>query len=106
MLAIDRDARVFYDGNSRVGIPIFPAPFVSIATVLRSEDDHARIPQTMDLGIAPLVFREDYFDPVTRIRRGRFYNRDEGSQPHSWRVQAHPSLPSDSRSIGAGGMIK
>jgi hypothetical protein len=105
MLAIDRDARVFYEGSARVGIPIWPSPVVTVATVLRSDADRSEIAAQVDLGLARLVFREDYFDPVTRIRRGRFYNRSDGGQPHSWQVQVHPALPSDSRSIGQGGLI-
>lgn len=105
MLAIDRDARVFYEGTSRIGIPIWPSPFVTIATILRSDADRKNIPARADLWVAALVFREDYFDPVTRVRRGRLYNRGDGSQPHTWQVQVHPALPSDSRSVSSGGLI-
>jgi hypothetical protein len=106
MLGIDEDKRVFYEGPSNVGIAIWPTPFVSIATPIRTEQDLRMIPAQSSMGHASLVFREDQFDPVTRIRRGRFYNRGDGAQPQTWSVQAHPALPSDSRSVGAGGLIK
>jgi len=106
MLGIDEDKRVYYEGPAHTGIAIWPAQFFSVATVLRLEDDRTSIPMTTSLGNARLLFREDYFDPVTRIRRGRFYNRNDGAQPQFWTVQAHPALPSDSRLIGAGGLIK
>jgi hypothetical protein len=106
MLGIDADIRVYYEGTAQTGIAIWPAQLISLATVLRSEDDRTNVPVATNLGNARLLFREDYFDPVTRIRRGRFYNRDDGAQPQLWAVQAHPALPSDSRLIGAGGLIK
>lgn len=105
MLAIDRDARVLYEGSSSVGIPIWPSPVVTVATVVRSDADRKSIPTKADLWVAALVFREDYFDPVTRVRRGRFYNRGDGAQPNTWHVQVHPALPSDSRSVSRGGLI-
>ena len=41
-----------------------------------------------------MVFREDSFDPVTRIRRGRFYQAG-GPQPSEWHVQVHPAIPNE-----------
>ena len=105
MLGIDPDTRVYYEGTAQTGIAIWPAQFISLATVLRSEDDRAKVPTATNLGNARLLFREDHFDSVTRIRRGRFYNRANDAQPQLWAVQAHPALPSDSRLIGAGGLI-
>ncbi len=106
MLGIDEDRRVFYEGPSNIGIAIWPSPFVSVATPIRTDQDLNSIPVQTSVGQASLVFREDHFDPVTRIRRGRFYNRAGATQPQMWSVQAHPALPSDSRSVGAGGLIK
>jgi hypothetical protein len=106
MLGIDGDTRVYYEGPAQTGVAIWPAQFISLATVLRSEGDYADVPAATNLGNARLLFREDHFDSVTRIRRGRFYNRASDAQPQLWAVQAHPALPSDSRLIGAGGLIK
>jgi hypothetical protein len=105
MLGIDVDKRVYYEGTAQTGIAIWPAQFISLATILRSEQDTAEVPTATNLGNARLLFREDHFDAVTRIRRGRFYNRDNGAQPQLWAVQAHPALPSDSRLINAGGFV-
>lgn len=90
MIAIEQDQRLFYEGRSNYGIAVWPSPFVSVATVIRSGTDENDIPEANDLGTARLVFREDSYDPVTRIRRGRFYVRDDGVQPQTWRVQQHP----------------
>lgn len=106
MLGIDGDTRVYYEGPAQTGIAIWPTQFISWATVLRSEGDYANVPAATNLGNARLLFREDHFDSVTRIRRGRFYNRANDAQPQLWAVQAHPALPSDSRLVGAGGLMK
>jgi hypothetical protein len=103
MLSIDVDQRVFYEGSSGgIGIPVWPSPFVTIATVVKSDEDFKNVPTQTDLGDAPLLFREDHFDAVTRIRRGRLYNRGDGTQPQMCSVQVHPALPSDTRSINQG----
>ncbi len=36
-------------------------------------------------GLAKLIFREDSFDPVTKLKRGRVF-RIQGSQPSHWHV--------------------
>lgn len=95
MIAIDPDRRLYYEGTTFYGHAVWPSPFVSVATVLQSAKDMESIPDRNDLGTARLVFREDAFDPVTRIRRGRFYVRDDGGQPQEWRVQQHPAFDED-----------
>jgi hypothetical protein len=37
-----------------------------------------------------MVFREDSFDPTTRIRRGRLY-KESAHKPEDWQVQPHPA---------------
>ncbi|GBL45710.1 hypothetical protein SFMTTN_1521 [Sulfuriferula multivorans] len=92
MIAIDTDRRLFYEGSSNYGHGIWPSPFVSIATVLPLEMDLSAMPtSSSDLGHAKLIFREDTFDPVTRVRRGRFYF-NLGFQPQEWHVQTHPAF--------------
>lgn len=91
MIALDQNMRLIYEGSSRIGVAIWPAPMVSIATILGPETDRSAVPEQTDLAMAKLVFREDSFDPVTRIRRGRFYQRGGDSQPQEWKVQTHPA---------------
>jgi hypothetical protein len=70
-LAIFQNDRV-YEGNSRLLNAIYPMPslsrVVSHPTMQKMPEIFAHVnPQT------PPLFREDSFDPTTRIRRGRFY---------------------------------
>lgn len=91
MIAIDPERRLFYEGSAYYGHAIWPSPVISLATVIKSPEDWQRLPRSDDLGAASLVFREDFFDPVTRIRRGRFYV-GPNQQPHEWHVQQHPAF--------------
>jgi hypothetical protein len=53
----------YYEGNRNFLRPIYPRPTVSPVSFVN---------QTLKKEI---VFREDSYDPTTRIRRGRFYER-------------------------------
>jgi hypothetical protein len=70
MLGIHPDRPILYEGPAQNGIGIFPAPFVLLATIIRSEEDLEAIPDRTYIGAARLLFREDYFDPVTRSEEG------------------------------------
>ena len=107
MIGIDDQARLYYEGSGPYGRALWPnEPFLSIATVIRSDSDYSSIPEGTDLGRAALIFREDYFDPITRVRRGRFYARND-PQPSQWTVPPHPSLPDESAraSVHGGGRL-
>jgi hypothetical protein len=82
---------LFYEGEIGLGRAIWPSPVLSVATLVKEPDDTKGIPEFHTL-VTEFVFREDSFDPVTRIRRGRLYRRaDAYAQPHRWHVQAHPA---------------
>ena len=51
---------IVYEGNNELLWSLYPMPLISPAVCAFIEGQH-------------LVFREDSFDPMTRIRRGRFY---------------------------------
>lgn len=91
MIAVDPDRRLFFEGSSCYGHAIWPSPVVSLATVIKSDADWKHIPKSDALAPLSLVFREDFFDPVTRIRRGRFYI-GPNQQPQDWYVQQHPAF--------------
>jgi hypothetical protein len=95
-LGIHPQQGLFYEGDGVHGRGITPAPTVALATVLEGSINADLIPDSEDLGLASLVFREDAFDPIARIRRGRFYERLQPQQPHQWYVQPHPEMPGES----------
>ena len=90
-VAIDQREFLVYEGYTNYGRAVWPAPVLSIATIITAPADIEKLPQTHDL-ITKFVFREDSFDPVTRVRRGRMYHWAAGqSQPQGWHVQPHPA---------------
>jgi hypothetical protein len=93
MIAIDGNTKLVYEGQSFYGYGLWPTPVLSLATVIANAASLIRLPAGSDLLHADMVFREDSFDPVTRIRRGRLY-KTPGSQPQEWHVTPHSFLPS------------
>lgn len=105
MIGIDPDKRLFYEGSSNYGHGLWPSPTVTVASIVNKEADLKDIHPSNDLGFAKLVFREDSFDPVTRIRRGRFY-ANPGTQPQEWHVQQHPAYAFENGQSPTGIVIK
>lgn len=66
---------VFYEGNEHAVRTIHPQPVISPASC-------PFVTSMRTLGVNDAVFREDNFDPVTRIRRGRIYVGGKGE--HKW----------------------
>ncbi len=101
-IAIDENLWLFYEGtHSRYGHGLWPAPSVSIATVLRAGVDiEASLPNNNFINEVLMVFREESFDPVTRIRRGLLYSASN-VRPDDWHVQPHPAYPEDLRTASA-----
>ncbi len=86
-IAIDENKNIIYEGSGYYGYALNPSPLISPAAIAPPSEnpvDHA--PQGHGQHLEYL-FREDDFDPVTRIRRGRFY-RFTGTQ--RWHVTVHP----------------
>lgn len=71
ILAIFQSERI-YEGNLHFLHAIYPMPAVSKVSIAAPSK-----PDLYDFGAViptmPPIFREDSFDPTTRIRRGRFY---------------------------------
>lgn len=96
MIGFDPNTGLAYEGLSNYGYGLWPAPLVLCATFVEAPDDWHKVPTSGGMRDAKCVFREDYFDPVTRIRRGRFYDlAGVRSQPDSSWVHKHPVLPEE-----------
>lgn len=107
MIGIDEHANLYYQGSPSGGaIALWPPPLFSTATVVRQPGDEAKVPSSVNLAFAPLLFREDHFDPVTRLRRGRFYSAGDGSRSELWSVYPHPAMSTEYRHVGQGGYVR
>ncbi len=89
MLGLDERTKQVYEGDSFSGYGVHPFPVLSLATVVKSENDFGTLPASCNLFAADLLFREDSFDAVTRIRRGRLY-KAYPDKPSEWHVISHP----------------
>lgn len=93
MIGIDDNQNLVYEGRTFFGHALLPAPFLSPAFIQPDTASNLVPSRFLNLHVLPLtLFREDAFDPVSRIRRGRFYKAGP-SQPVSWRVYPHPAFP-------------
>lgn len=89
MLGLDERTKQVYEGDSFNGYGVHPCPVLSLATVVKTENDFGILPASCNLFAADLLFREDSFDAVTCIRRGRLY-KAYPDKPSEWHVISHP----------------
>lgn len=102
-IGIDESTSLFYEGSpSLYGHAIWPSPFVSVASHIGPLSDWKRDQGFGNLSTAPMLFREDSFDPVARVRRGRLYLRRAAENPANWHVQRHPAYAPSGQSNLAG----
>jgi hypothetical protein len=87
-IGIDKNTSDVYECAAGLWHSVWPsAPVISVAAFVVPG---LGAPLPPDLDGAETVFREDSFDPVTRIRRGRFYQSSGGSRLSSTDVLCHP----------------
>lgn len=105
MIGIDDSTHLLYEGESTYGHGLWPTPFLTTATLISNPDDWARIPASRRFSDAKLLFREDSFDPVTRVRRGRLYEWAKDCNRQMWHVPAHPAFPSNRDGMKEDGLF-
>ncbi len=72
-----------FEGDSEYGAHlVWPRPVITLAKFVKATDE-SLVPATEN-SIGHCCFREDFFDPVSRIRRGRFYQSTGGTT--TWQV--------------------
>lgn len=92
-IGIEKDHDLVYEGKRPYGRAIWPAPIITPAKITYESDGEVFAERSGENIFESARFREDHFDPISRIRRGRFYFGDGvGSQPVEWYVQPHPAL--------------
>ncbi len=98
-IGIDNNQGFVYEGSGHYGRAIWPTPFVTPAKfVFLSDGDIKAESSSSAHGYR---FREDSFDPIARIRRGRFYYANDG-QSIEWHVQPHPAVPLEAWGMPGG----
>ena len=73
-IAIDDNDLLVYQGHTPgYAYGLWPLPMVSAATLLEGVPDLSELPAGRTLTSAQMIFREDSFDAIARIKRGRLY---------------------------------
>jgi len=93
-IAIEKDQGLIYEGTYLYGSAVLPTPVTAPAAILAEVDFPPRLPPSYGLEQANLLFREDSFDAVTRVRRGRLYLASQ-TRPEDWHVHPHPYRPAE-----------
>jgi len=91
-IGIDRNQGLVYEGTGHYGRAVWPAPIITPARVVFASEGPLIAESSSGSITSACRFREDFYDPISRIRRGRFYFA-QGTQPTEWFVQPHPALP-------------
>ena len=93
---------VFYEGDDFQLWAINPTPVISVATF------QPQLTPARDSGVTfnALLFREDYFDATTRIRRGRFYGTDATGHFREWNFNRVSTWPRAPLPAAPGGMAQ
>jgi len=84
-IGVSNSSGELYEGNPSSGFPLSSS---SVLLPVRFTNEGANITETLG-GYPKHIFKEDFFDPITKIRRGRIFSA-EGNQPQDWYVH-HPA---------------
>ncbi|TFE42027.1 hypothetical protein E2553_36045 [Paraburkholderia dipogonis] len=94
-LGIERDAGLIYEGRDSACFLSLPTPVLSQCTLVKSPADLTNLPVNIETHPFGWIFREDSFDAVSRVRRGRIFQKQGASNSEPWTVNAHSNLVSD-----------
>jgi len=95
-----------YEGSSSPRFAVWPPPLLSQAKLLESPEDWATPPGGLHGDPFTWLFREDRFDSVTRVRRGRLFQPDGSAQPNSVLTAGHPLIDNAVSSIASPGRTR
>lgn len=105
-LGIETDHGLIYEGTDNPSHLTVPTPIISQCALIESPSDLNDLPRGMLTDPFRWIFREDTFDPVSRVRRGRLFQSSERANRVSYFVEAHPNLLSDSRRRTEDGRVQ
>jgi len=86
-LGIDEGRNFIFEGSGLYGYALVPTPIVSPASIVSLTDTPDAHAPSGVLSQCKYIFREDSYDLVTRIRRGRFYS---SIYSQNWHVTPSP----------------
>lgn len=82
-LGICKNTGRLYEGDRHHSIPVSSGTHLLPISFIGSNEENTN---GKVFGYSTLLFREDSFDPITKVRRGRVY-KASGNQPNTWHIQ-------------------
>lgn len=104
-IGIDKHNFLVYEGNTFWGHAIWPTPELIPAEIVDESGKNLTPINNDDLQRLPFLFIDDGYDPTSRIRKGRIYEKFE-SQPYAWHVTLHPAKPNEQGSVNENGVVR
>jgi len=104
-IGFEPDTGHVYEGAHAPQFAVWPSPVLSQAKLIEHESDWDDLPKGLTQSPFAWIFREDVFDPVTRIRRGRLYQPLSNTQGQAYSVSAHPFDHDDLRKRAANRLL-
>ncbi|MBU7574873.1 MAG: hypothetical protein KAF64_16060 [Hydrogenophaga sp.] len=105
-IGFESDTGHVYEGASAPQFAVLPPPLLSQAKLITNPEDWSAPPKGLFSDPFAWVFREDSFDTVTRVRRGRLFQPQSQSQPESVLTAGHPLIENALRSVAGGGRTR
>lgn len=93
-IGIEKHQGLVYEVDANRGRPVWPTPVITPAVFVYPSDGEMKAESSNN--VFGYRFREDSYDPIARIRRGRFYSAENSSQPSYCLVSPHPAVPMES----------
>lgn len=103
-IGIDTDNYLVYEGNGTWGHALWPTPAILPAAIVDESSDDLSPVNNNNLQKLPFIFIDEGYDPVSRVRKGRIYEKNE-SQLSEWWVQPHPATPADIKHKNEDGVL-
>lgn len=104
-IGIDANNYLVYEGNGTWGHAVWPTPELIPTTIIDGSSDDLSPKNNNDLLLLPFVFIDEGYDPTSRVRKGRIYEKYE-MQPNPWHVYPHPAIPDDVRYTNENGVVQ
>jgi len=99
-LGIDQSTGLIYQGSNTFGAcVVWPTPIITPVSLVSTEEPEIKFAKLESFGYSEIFFREDAFDPISRIRRGRFYARTNNASSNDWWVIIAPPVQAFSSEI-------
>jgi len=105
-IGIDTNNYLIYEGNTFWGHALWPSPSILPAAIVSENSDDLSPPDDNKSNYPLFVFIDDGYDPTSRIRKGRIYQKYEAMQPYQWHVNPHPAIHSDLQDYNENGVIR